>query len=104
MAQSITLNMKCTKWYGKDKKMKDCISIEWTTKHCVHITKGEIQEMADACRAIGKYSEDYIEQLINEWVSGLDDVDFYAWTEEATTQVLNAVLQEMNGVQLSMFD
>ena len=84
--------------------MKDNISIEWTTKHSVHITKEEIQEMADACREIGKYSEDYIEQLINEWVSGLDDVDFYAWTEEATKQVFNAVMQEMDGVQLSMFD
>ncbi len=84
--------------------MKDCISIEWTTKHCVSISKEEIQEMADACREIGKFSEDYIEQLINEWVAGLEDADFYAWTEEANKQVFNAVLQEMDGVQLSMFD
>lgn len=84
--------------------MTNYIPIEWTTEHSVTISKEEIQEMVNACREIGKYSEDYIEQLINEWVSGLDDVDFYAWTEDATKQVLNAVIKEMGGVQLSMFD
>jgi len=80
------------------------IEIEWP---CWHQTSVNLDEINDSCkRNMEEYHlsfEEALDNAIDSYVSGLDDVLCYSWNEDAQQQVKDAVLQTF-GEQLSMFD
>ena len=85
--------------------MSKILNVEWQSWHEVLV---DVDEIVGYCKyRMEKWHaplEEVIDDAINDFISGLDDSLYYAWTEDAQKQVRDAVLQAFGGVQLSMFD
>lgn len=81
------------------------LTVDW---QCWHSASINIDEIVSSCeRAMEKRNvsiTDIIDAVIDSYVAGLEDEQYYSWTDEAQEQVKNAVLAELGGEQLSMFD
>lgn len=82
--------------------------IEWKVTYGIHIPEGWFEQ---ACKHIEenetlRNNENYIKELINDYVCGLDDEYYNAWNEEQTQIVYDEVKRRLNtnGIQLNMFD
>ena len=78
------------------------IDVEWTVTHYARVDLEAIKKNFDQQV---KFLEpnDALAVAIGNEIAGLDDGDYYAWTDEATEQVRQAFMREY-GIQTSLFD
>lgn len=81
------------------------LTVDW---QCWHSASINIDKIVSSCKCAMEKKNvsitDVIDAVIDSYVAGLDDEQYYSWTDEAQEQVKNAVLAELGGEQLSMFD
>ena len=83
--------------------------VEWTVTESVDFSDEHISRIANSILdAINKgtITEKQVRPIIIDAITdiacGFDDELYYTWTNEATEQVYNAVLEKMGGIQTRM--
>lgn len=81
------------------------IEVEWQSWHCAHIDMDDIYASCERLMEKRKATiTQVVDDAIDEYITGLDDENYYGWNEDAQKQVRDVVLKHFGGEQLSMFD
>ena len=82
--------------------MSKYIDVEWTVVHSAQINLEAVKHLYDDFVKTMS-PDDALARAINDEIAGLDDGEYYAWTEGASNLVRQAFMREY-GIQMSMFE